>query len=127
MYANYVQHHWVDHGVVAGFREWPKSEGSLLAGDIDSGPLFLGIGPTATGVGIGTTKAAGDNQRLKRLIAQLEFLPAVVKLLESNKQGLFNGKVHVNSDYVTGFLYGDAVLFYSTTWVQYPERKGVIP
>ena len=72
LYVDYVQHHWVDHWFIAGFREWPKSRGPkskepFSLGDIDSGPLVLGIGPTATGVGIGAAKAVSDTKRVSTL------------------------------------------------------------
>ncbi len=67
LYVDYVQHHWVNLWLIAGFREWPRSKGESSLGDIDSGPLVLGIGPTATGVGIGacnrSTAIAGRRSR----------------------------------------------------------------
>jgi hypothetical protein len=121
LYADYVRHHWVNFGVLAGFREWPKSRGpSFSTGDIDSGPLILGIGPTATGVGIGAAKAVSDAKRLRTLSRQLKLLPGFLRLLEQGGEQLFGNQVQVDSQYVTGFLYGDAVLFYAITWVPYP-------
>jgi len=121
MYADYVLHHWVNFGFIAGFREWPKSRGPSSTGDIDSGPLILGIGPTATGVGIGAAKAVSDANRLSTLARQLKFLPEFLRHLEQGGQQLFGDQVRVSSQYVTGFLYGDAVLFYAITWVPYPR------
>jgi len=120
LYADYVQHHWVNFGFIAGFREWPKSKGPSSTGDIDSGPLILGIGPTATGVGIGAAKAVSNANRLSTLARQLKLLPGFLRLLEQGGQQLFGDSVRVSSQYVTGFLYGDAVLFYAITWVPYP-------
>jgi hypothetical protein len=120
LYADYVRHHWVNFGFIAGFREWPKSRGPSSAGDIDSGPLILGIGPTATGVGIGAAKAVSDANRLRTLARQLKLLPDFLRRLEQGDQQLFGDSVWVSSQYVTGFLYGDAVLFYAITWVPYP-------
>jgi hypothetical protein len=120
VYADYVRHHWVNFGFIAGFREWPKSKGRSSRGDIDSGPLILGIGPTGTGVGIGAAKAVGDANRLSTLARQLKVLPHFLRLLEWGGEQLFGDQVGVSSQYVTGFLYGDAVLFYAITWVPYP-------
>jgi hypothetical protein len=120
VYADYVQHHWVNFGFIAGFREWPKSRGPSSTGDIDSGPLVLGIGPTATGVGIGAAKAVSDANRLSTLARQLKLLPDFLRVLEQSGRQLFGDQVRVSSQYVTGFLYGDAVLFYAITWVPYP-------
>jgi len=89
-------------------------------GDIDSGPLILGIGPTATGVGVGAAKAVGDAKRLGTLARQLKVLPDFLRRLEAGDQQLFGDSVWVNSQYVTGFLYGDVVLFYAITWLPYP-------
>ena len=120
LYVDYLHHHWVNFWFIAGFREWPKSKGPSPLGDIDSGPLVLGIGPTATGVGIGAAKAVSDTNRLSKLARQLQLLPDFVRLLEQGGQELFGDQVRVSSQYVTGFLYGDAVLFYAITWVPYP-------
>ena len=125
LYVDYVRHHWVDLWFIAGFREWPKSKGPkskepFALGDIDSGPLVLGIGPTATGVGIGAAKAVRDTKRLRKLARQLQLLPDFLDLLEQGGEELFGGQVRVSSQYVTGFLYGDAVLFYAITWIRYP-------
>jgi hypothetical protein len=120
LYVDYVHHHWVNFWFIAGFREWPKSKRESFLGDIDSGPLVLGIGPTATGVGIGAAKAVSDTNRLSTLARQLQLLPDFLRLLEQGGQDLFGGQVRVSSQYVTGFLYGDAVLFYAITWVPYP-------
>ena len=40
------------------FREYPK--GNMTKADIDSGPIILGAGITATGVGLAATRANGD-------------------------------------------------------------------
>ncbi len=120
LYVDYAHHHWVNLWFIAGFREWPKSKRTSHLGDIDSGPLVLGIGPTATGVGIGAAKAVSDTNRLGTLARQLQFLPDFLRLLEQGGEELFGDQVQVSSEYVTGFLYGDAVLFYAITWVPYP-------
>ena len=120
VYADYVRHHWVNFGFIAGFSEWPKWKGRASMGDIDSGPLILGIGPTATGVGVGAAKAVGDAKRLGTLARQLKVLPDFLRRLEAGDQQLFGDSVWVNSQYVTGFLYGDVVLFYAITWLPYP-------
>jgi hypothetical protein len=71
-------------------------------------------------VGIGAAKAVGDANRLSTLAKELRLLPNFLRLLEQGGQQLFGNQVQVNSQYVTGFLYGDAVLFYAITWVPYP-------
>jgi len=122
LYANYIKHYWVDAGFIAGFREWPNSKGGSALGDIDSGPLLMGIRPTATGVGIGAARAVNDTNRVNTLARQLEILPGMVQLLALGGDKLFGGQVPISPQFVTGFLYGDAVLFYATTWVPYPAE-----
>jgi len=123
LYAKYARHHWVDLGFIAGFREWPKGKGQSLVGDIDSAPLILGIGPTASGVGLGAAKAMNDTVRLHRLARQIPLIPEVVRLLEPSARPLFGNRIRISTDYVTGFLYGDAVLFYAITWVPYRQES----
>jgi hypothetical protein len=118
LYKTYVANHWADRGVIAGFTEWPKGKNLFAIGDIDSGPLFLGIGMTATGVGLGAALSMGDTERVARLARQLHMLPEFVKSVTSTGPqpvNLFDGAVPVNPSYLTGFLYGDAVLFYALT------------
>ena len=127
LYADYVKHHWVDFGFIAGFREWPKSKEDSSLGDVDSGPLILGIGPTATGVGIGAARAVNDTNHLNSLARQLDLLPGAIQVLETGGQEFFGGQVPISGRYVTGFLYGDAVLFYAITWVPYPKASKATP
>jgi len=95
LYFDYLQHHWVNLWLIAGLREWPKSRGPSSLGDIDSGPLVLGIGPTATGVGIGAAKAVSDTTRLGKLARQLQLLPDCLRFLEKGGQELFGGQVRM--------------------------------
>lgn len=124
LYDAYVKHHWADLGLVAGFREWPMSEKPNVSGDIDSGPLILGIGPTATGVGVGATKAMSDASRFGILARQFQTLPDILRFMEQSGSKPFGDAVPIKSNYVTGFLYGDAVLFYAITWAPYPAATG---
>lgn len=65
--------HFIEHiGAVAGFREWPR--GVDRKGDIDSGPIVLGIGTAASALGIAAAKAQGDTA----LAAQLEASASLV-------------------------------------------------
>lgn len=111
LYHRYVTHHWADYGMIAGFTEWQKTKSFLMTGDIDSGPLFLGIGMTATGVGIGAALAMADSDKVAKLATELERLPSLVKSLTGSD--LFDATIPINPFFLTGFLYGDAVLFYS--------------
>ena len=55
---NYREHYLVHIGAVVGFREWPR--GVERKGDVDSGPIILGIGTAASAFGISAAKAQGD-------------------------------------------------------------------
>ena len=65
LYQNYTKYFWLERGVAAGFAEWPR--GISRFEDNDSGPIILGIGTAASGLGIGTVLAMNDQTRLKRL------------------------------------------------------------
>lgn len=54
----YRAHFLVRLGGVVGFREWPR--GVERRGDVDSGPIVLGIGTAASAFGIAAAKAQGD-------------------------------------------------------------------
>lgn len=62
-------------GTVVGFREWPP--GVELGGDADSGPIILGIGVSASALGIAAARAQGD----EALAGQLEASADAVGLL----------------------------------------------
>lgn len=130
LYAKYVQSHWVDLGQVAGFAEWPP--GMPAKQDADSGPVVMGIGLVATGMGVGTVQAMGDRERQERLTRQLSMIRPMVETLTAGgaapqpdmasvAKWFQTGGIPVRSGYVTGMLYGDAALFYAATWVKYPD------
>jgi hypothetical protein len=54
----YKASYFVDSGIFAGFREWPK--GRDRAPDIDSGPIVKGVGSAASTLGIAAARALGD-------------------------------------------------------------------
>ncbi|HAI11310.1 MAG TPA: hypothetical protein DCM28_06360 [Phycisphaerales bacterium] len=125
LYDNYVKTHWVDFGIAAGFREWPVNVHAPIGGDIDSGPVLMGIGSTASGIGIAATKAMSDEQRLNSLTLQLDTVSQLFhRLLAVEQQQstqLWLGKdLQINKSCYTGFLYGDAALFYALTWTPFP-------
>lgn len=65
-WAAYREHFFVRLGPVVGFREWPR--GVERRGDIDSGPIVMGIGTAASAFALSAAKAQGD----LALAAQLE-------------------------------------------------------
>ena len=54
----YREHFLVRIGGVVGFREWPR--GVERKGDVDSGPIILGIGKAASAFAIAAAKVQGD-------------------------------------------------------------------
>lgn len=127
LYAAYTKSHWIDLGIISGFSEWPR--GMPGAPDIDSGPIFMGIGLTATGMGLGAVEVCGDTVRQDRLALQLGAVESLMKLANSNTMRenravadwLRNSGIALDPAYFTGFLYGDAALFCAVMWIQYPE------
>ncbi|MDX2010283.1 MAG: hypothetical protein SFW67_08840 [Myxococcaceae bacterium] len=55
---------------VIGFREWPR--GVDRSGDVDSGPIVLGIGTAASALAISAAKANGDGALARRLEASAD-------------------------------------------------------
>jgi hypothetical protein len=102
-------------------------------GDVDSGPVIMEIGLTATGMGVGAALVAKDKERLNTLCAELLLVEPMIALA-ANKQAQKLippvaqewSKVFtkgINPEYFSGFLYGDAVLFYALTWIEYPAKN----
>ncbi len=57
LWSRYRDAHWVRLGPVVGLREWPR--GVDRKGDWDSGPIVLGIGTAASGLGLSGSRLAG--------------------------------------------------------------------
>jgi hypothetical protein len=116
LYQNYTKYFWLERGVAAGFAEWPR--GISRFEDNDSGPIILGIGTAASGLGIGTVLAMNDQARLKRLADQMAMRDTIFALLLSKTDGgqTLGGMIPFSPEYFTGFLFGDAILFYAITW-----------
>jgi hypothetical protein len=115
VYKKYMEAFWIDRGIVSGFAEWPHGKDGPA--DADSGPIVLGIGLSATGLGIGAARAMGDEARQASLARQLANLQAFRRLAESmDKKSGGAFAIPLSDRYVTGFLYGDACLFYAATW-----------
>ena len=65
LWEHYVSVFRVSALLVGGFREWPP--GISRAADIDSGPIVMGIGAAATGLGLGASRAVGDDRTYRLL------------------------------------------------------------
>jgi hypothetical protein len=112
LYDRYAGVFWLDRGGMCGFAEW--AHGERERADVDSGPIFEGIGATASAFGIAAANAMHDAQRRDRLIAQL---PMGRRLVES-AHGERLSAIAIDARWVTGFLMGDATLFYALTAVE---------
>ncbi|MCA9618707.1 MAG: hypothetical protein KC731_06790, partial [Myxococcales bacterium] len=102
LYPLYVEHHWLERGIAAGFAEWPGGrEGKA---DADSGPVVMGIGSAASSLGLAATLSQGDRDRLGALLRSAERARRALPSLADT--------FHLPHDerYVSGFLFGDAVL-----------------
>jgi hypothetical protein len=87
------------YGTILGFglvREYPRGEGGR--GDIDSGPIVLGYGVSATGFALGPARLFGDGERFGRLYATAHLFGA-----PSERGGRLG--------FVLGGPIGDAILF----------------
>ena len=117
-YDNYVEHFWLERVVAAGFAEWP--EGMEHFADIDSGPILMGIGSAASAMGIGAARVAADDYRFRRLFSQIPGMRAAIATLAASgtedKRARVAGMLPVRPGYVSGALFGDAVLFFALTW-----------
>ena len=129
LYTAFCQRHWVDYGFLYGFTEWEKGLSAGAFGDIDSGPVFMEIGGTASGFGIAIAKAMGDQHRYNRLLYELNWVSSFIRAAPSSEFGRNmlswisrNVPGGLDPKYYSGFLYGDAFLFYTLTWT--PWREG---
>jgi hypothetical protein len=111
LYTNYANSMWRERFIMAGFAEWPDERGH--GSDIDSGPILLGIGGAASALGIGAVRVGGDLRRLLRLLAQVA--SARVAIAEQTCDGptTLYRMLPIRAGYVTGILFGDAVLFFA--------------
>lgn len=118
LYKDYVKSFWLDKGMVVGFAEWPRGRGGWQ--DVDSGPIVMGVGSTATVLGVGAAIATADAERKAPLCEQMANMKPLMKTLiamdPKNKKLTMGGLIDPDSAYHTGFLFGDACLFYSVTW-----------
>lgn len=115
LYDTYVNHFWKERLVAAGFAEWPDTDAGQE--DVDSGPIIMGIGTAASALGLGAVKAAGDEGRFARMVAQTQLAAEMVKgmLQKGGSSALLGGVIQLSPEYTSGFLYGDAVLFWGLT------------
>lgn len=94
-------------GLLLGVREHPR--GSHAGGDVDSGPLVLGVSPSATGFMLGAAARAGDGARVERLLATAEVVGFSFGTSERR--------------YLLGPLIGDAIVLAAKTMTPWPRAQ----
>jgi hypothetical protein len=123
MYYDYIKAFWIDRKTSPGFAEWPGGKSGKQ--DADSGPIIVGIGTTASWMGLATASAAGDTRRAALLDGQTTaFTKLVWEFIEVRPQAklILGGRIKPAGSYMTCFLYDDARLFYAATWQALPTR-----
>lgn len=100
LYEDYREHFARDVLGFTGFREWP--EGMDKGMDVDSGPIVLGVGVSATGIGIGAARLMADDRLYTGSMRAASTFGLPLSLAGSRV-------------YVTSPLLGDAILFHGTT------------
>ncbi|MFT5467165.1 MAG: hypothetical protein ACI8UO_002269 [Verrucomicrobiales bacterium] len=127
-YDAYTEKFWLNAILIEGFREWTFGQNG--AGDLDSGPILLGVGSTASVLGLMTTAAYGDEDRRAVLMKKTEMMVRVRR--EKTKEAamlvmlcdsaLIGYGIQPSPRYLSGFLFGDVTLFYSLSWRPIPPR-----
>lgn len=98
-----------------GFREWPPGVDRGM--DVDSGPVILGVGVAATGLGTGPAKLMRDPRQYSLIMRSATTFGAPTLLLDDRY-------------YVTSPLLGEAILFGGTSarvWFGEPPRREPYP
>ncbi len=98
-YAHYRAHMSADVLGFGGFREWPSERARGM--DTDSGPIVLGVGMAATGLGLGAARLFGDVDRYAT-IRRTTLTFGVPSWIPSH-------------GYVTAPVLGEAILFHGRT------------
>lgn len=92
-------------GALHGLRERPR--GVDTGGDVDSGPLVLGVSPSATGFMLGAARLEGDDARVRGVLTTAELVGVS-----------FGGR------YLLSPLVGDAITLAAKTLTRWPAPRG---
>lgn len=107
-YWRLKRHFWRPYAPrCAAICEWPHCAGGL--GDVDSGPLLLGMSPAATGFAMAGARLAGDEQGLRELAQTAELAGFSVQ---------WRGR----RSYLTAPLVGNAILTAMRSATPWNER-----
>ncbi len=127
-YQTYRAQFWKKSTAASGFREWGTDQ--IQVRDRQSGPVIAGIGGNATLLGIAACRAVGDQPTSNLLMAQALRLHTARQsrdlmsriMIRSMDGATRQSGISTSAGYLTGYLYGDATLFYSASWHPYPEK-----
>lgn len=118
LYQRYVNHHWQAGDGWSGFSEYPDGKPGRV--DADSGPIFDGLGLSATGFGLATTRAMYDETRWNTLRLQADQLTFWIdQALSNGIAPVIPPGVQLERGYTTGFLFGDTALYWAATFVDW--------
>lgn len=78
-WREYRRQFWVEHAGLGGLREWP--EGVERGSDIDSGPIVLGIGAAATGLGIAAARVMEDEPSAVAMERTAQVMSGLAKVI----------------------------------------------
>ena len=86
----------------------------------------MGVGMSATGLGLGAAIACGDKPRTDRLCAQTGAMKLMLKRMltgdRTTGKAMIAGMMPYRQRCQTGFVFGDACLFYTSTWTPWTKE-----
>lgn len=74
LYERFRSGYFVHSGPLAGFREWPR--GVDRPADVNSGPIVLGMGVAASGIGLGAARLADQPEDVRALSTSAQIVLA---------------------------------------------------
>ncbi len=109
LYGNYRSQYGADVLGFGGFREWPPGEDRGM--DVDSGPIVLGVGVAATGLGVGPARMMKDSRHYALAMRSATTFGLPTLLLPERH-------------YLSSPLLGEAILFGGVTATPWFEDLG---
>jgi hypothetical protein len=101
LYAAYRRQFLAAGWGVGGFREWPRAREAQQ--DVDSGPIIMGVGAAASGLGVGPARLFGDGEAYASIL-RLMSLTTMPRVLGDRSHLLLP-------------ILGEAILFHGETAV----------
>ena len=109
IYGDYCQFFW-KIGALTGFREYQNDDHGE---DVDSGPILMGVGATATALSYPCFELFKDGGKKKLYLLYLSQIPMMKSLVENQKSEYSN---MLDDEAFTGLFFGDCTLFYALTF-----------